>query len=388
MRSLNFYANGSARNHGCEALTRSLYKIYNKNFDCSFASFNVEEDKRYISSSEYKIYPIKSEINKLTFKYGMYLMRQYMNTSDKNYYQLIYGKFMKGIRKGEVYCSIGGDNYSYGFSDWLFYLNQNINKGGGKTILLGCSIFDKITDKDLLQDLSFYEKIICRESLTFSALKQYFPKEKIFLIPDPAFQLDRVDLPLPEGFVEGNTVGINVSPMIIGYEKNQGMTLQNYKALIQYIIDHTDMQIALIPHVVWSHNDDRIPLQILYDHFKETGRVCMIGDHNAEELKGFIARCRFMVVARTHASIAAYSQEVPTLVVGYSVKARGIARDLFGTDQNYVIPVQSLQREQDLVNSFIYLMRHEQEIKAHLESMMPEYKEKVWKLINILDNAC
>ena len=79
MRSLNFYANGSAGNHGCEALTRSLYKIYNKKFDCSFASFNVEEDKRYISSSEYKIYPIKSEINKLTFKYGMYLMRQYMN---------------------------------------------------------------------------------------------------------------------------------------------------------------------------------------------------------------------------------------------------------------------------------------------------------------------
>lgn len=43
------------------------------------------------------------------------------------------------------------------------------------------------------------------------------------------------------------------------------------------------MQVALIPHVVWSHNDDRIPLQILYDHFKETRRVCMISDHNAEE---------------------------------------------------------------------------------------------------------
>lgn len=68
--------------------------------------------------------------------------------------------------------------------------------------------------------------------------------------------------------MEGNTVGINVSPMIIGYEKNQGMTLQNYKVLIQYIIDHTDMQVALIPHVVWNHNDDRIPLKILYDHSK------------------------------------------------------------------------------------------------------------------------
>lgn len=386
MKSLNFYANGSAGNHGCEALTRSLYKICNKDFNCSFASFDVEEDKRYISP-EYTIYPIKSEIHKLTFKYGMYLMKQYLGQSDMNYYQLIYGRFMRGIRKGEIYCSIGGDNYSYGFSEWLFYLNRNINKRGGRTILLGCSILDKIANKELIQDLSSYEKIICRESLTFSALKQHLPKESIFLIPDPAFQLDRVDLPLPEGFVEGNTVGINVSPMIIGYEKNQGMTLQNYKVLIQYIIDHTDMQVALIPHVVWNHNDDRIPLKILYDHFKDTGRICMIADHNAEELKGFIARCRFMIVARTHASIAAYSQEVPTLVVGYSVKARGIARDLFGTDQGYVIPVQYLQTEQDLVNSFIHLMKHEKEIKAHFESIMPEYKAKAWELINILDNA-
>ena len=74
----------------------------------------------------------------------------------------------------------------------------------------------------------------------------------------------------------------------------------------------------------------------------------MIEDHNAMELKGYIARCRFMVVARTHASIAAYSTQVPTLVVGYSVKARGIAKDIFGTEENYVIPVQSLTKESEL----------------------------------------
>lgn len=165
------------------------------------------------------------------------------------------------------------------------------------------------------------------------------------LIPDPAFQLNRIDLPLPKNFIEGNTVGINVSPMIIGLESNQGVTLQNYIELINYIINQTDMQVALIPHVVWSHNDDRIPLNILYDRFKDTGRICMIDDHTAEELKGYIARCRFMIAARTHASIAAYSTQVPTLVIGYSVKARGIARDLFGNEEHYVLPVQSLQKK-------------------------------------------
>ena len=91
-----------------------------------------------------------------------------------------------------------------------------------------------------------------------------------------------------------------------------------------------------------------------------------------------------MVVARTHASIAAYSQEVPTLVVGYSVKAKGIATDLFGTDKNYVIAVQSLQKKNDLTDAFGYLLKNEYNIRMHLKSFMPEYKNRVLQLKDIL----
>ena len=111
----------------------------------------------------------------------------------------------------------------------------------------------------------------------------------------------------------------------------------------------------------------------------------MIEDYNAEELKGYISRCRFMVVARTHASIAAYSTQVPTLVVGYSVKARGIAKDIFGTEENYVLPVQSLQKEDDLTKGFKWLMDHEDEIKAHYTKMMSEYINQVYTIRTILE---
>ena len=94
------------------------------------------------------------------------------------------------------------------------------------------------------------------------------------------------------------------------------------------------------------------------------------------ELKGYIARCRFMIAARTHASIAAYSTCVPTLVVGYSVKAKGIAKDIFGSYENYVLPVQSLSKEDELVNAFNWLYQHEDSIRTHLETMMPEYCER------------
>lgn len=107
-------------------------------------------------------------------------------------------------------------------------------------------------------------------------------------------------------------------------------------------------------------------------------RIMLIGDHNCMELKGYIARCRFFVGARTHATIAAYSSCVPTLVLGYSVKSRGIARDLFGNEENYVLPVQSLQEPDELTKHFRWLVGHEKEIKDHLEKIMPEYISKAY----------
>ena len=42
---------------------------------------------------------------------------------------------------------------------------------------------------------------------------------------------------LPLGFNEYEVVGINISPMVINKEMNKGITLENYKNLINYIIE-------------------------------------------------------------------------------------------------------------------------------------------------------
>ena len=293
--------------------------------------------------------------------------------------------------------SIGGDNYCYDsmLSD-LRLTNAAFGRRGAKTVLLGCSIEPELLGRpEIVEDLSRYHTIIAREPITYEALQETFDRKEqegagkpgvpgqqknpqIYCYPDPAFTLRAKKLPLPEGFQEGNTVGINISPMIQEKETRSGITLENYETLLQYIIQNTDMQIALIPHVVWNQNDDRKPIHMLYERFQETGRVIEIEDASCEVLKGYIGRCRMFVGARTHATIAAYSSLVPTLVVGYSVKARGIARDLFGTEENYVVPVQSLQDKEDLVNSFRWLQSREREIRNHLEAVMPSYQEKAF----------
>ena len=103
-----------------------------------------------------------------------------------------------------------------------------------------------------------------------------------------------------------------------------------------------------------------------------------VEDHTAPELKSIIARCRMFVGARTHATIAAYSSGVPTLVVGYSVKARGIARDLFGTEAHYVLPVQDLKTGDDLSDAFRWLLENEDAVRTRLEAVMPEYVKNAY----------
>ena len=178
---------------------------------------------------------------------------------------------------------------------------------------------------------------------------------------------------LDERFLQSNVIGINISPMIIHNEQNKGAAYANYKTLIRYILDNTDAYIALIPHVVWASNDDRIPLKQLYDDFDHDPRLILVDDHIAPQLKYIISKCRFFIGARTHATIAAYSTGVPTLVVGYSVKARGIARDLFGTEEGYVLPVQQLKESDELTRAFIKLYEKRENIQTHLKTILPAY---------------
>lgn len=375
------YPHGGSGNHGCEAIVRSTVKLIGN--DTTLFTNKMEEDCRVGLQDLCKLDVAEKPISSGSLSHLLAVFRSKVLKRTDAFDRLVFQHIVESAKNADYVLGIGGDNYCYNTPEFIYLVNRMVDEAKKKRILWGASVEPNAIDERMIRDLRGYHKIWARESLTYEALLAK-GLTQTFLLPDPAFVLDRKDLPLPNGFVEGNTVGINVSPMIIGYEKNQGMTLQNYVNLVKNIIEETDMQVALIPHVVWSHNDDRKPLKQLYDMFKGSGRVVMIDDHNAEELKGYIARCRFMVVARTHASIAAYSTQVPTLVVGYSVKARGIAKDIFGTEDNYVIPVQSLTHEDELIKGFHWLVDHEADIKVHYAEMMPDYIESVYKVRDLL----
>lgn len=378
MSKIKLYSHTGSRNHGCEAIVRGTNKILNR--DICLYSDAIQEDiengiDKIVEVKENKTLDIKR--NSLEYYISAFNIKFFNSTIKNTEYRK--KLFLNYVKPGDIYLSIGGDNYCYAGIEYLADINYLINKRGAKTVLWGCSVEpDVIKDEKVKKDLNRYSLIVARETLTYNALKENGINKSI-LCPDPAFQLDKIDLPLPKGFEENNTVGINVSTLIIGCESKKGSTMENYEGLIKYIIDTTDMQIALIPHVVWDNNDDRKPLRVLYNKFKDTGRVVMLEDHNCMELKGYISRCRFFIGARTHATIAAYSTCVPTLVIGYSIKAKGIAKDIFGTYENYVLPVQSLSNKDDLINAFEWMKGNEDDIRKYLNEGMPVYKENALK---------
>lgn len=369
---IKLYYHGGSENHGCEAIVRATVKILKSEKNTVLYSTNSDEDIRYglkeiceIAQDSYVT------VKRNSFKYIRLAVASKLQKNEYPFIRYGHKKFFDSISSKDICLSIGGDNYCYRGVENLGFYHKAIKKQNGKTVLWGCSVEPDVINENTISDLSSYDMITARETISYEALKKINPNT--YLFPDPAFQLDVVEKSLPNGFAENNTVGINVSPLIMEYESGKGMTIKNYINLIEYIIKNTDMQIALIPHVVKDKNDDRESLGKLYDLFKDSGRVIMIEDCNCMELKGYIKRCRFIITARTHASIAAYSTCVPTLVVGYSVKAKGIAKDIFGAYENYVLPVQNLENEMSLTENFKWIADNEQKIKSHLQKVMPEY---------------
>lgn len=380
---LVLYPHGGSGNHGCEAIVRSTKKLTGA--DLSLFSNAIEEDKKYGLDKLCTLFTPGKSISRLSVDFLMAKMKHFVNREASVFDELVFRSVVDEAAKSDAFLSIGGDNYCYSMPEYILLVNRMLDRKGVKRVLWGASVEPDTIKGRLLDDLCGYAKIWARESLTFDAMQTKGLTQAV-LMPDPAFVLERKEKTLPYAFIKGNTVGINVSPLVCNSEKQEGLTIENYRQLINYILSSTDMNVALIPHVVWIHNDDRKPLSLLYDECKDSGRVCMIEDCACEELKGYIARCRFMVTARTHASIAAYSTCVPTLVVGYSVKAKGIAKDIFGTYDNYVIPVQSLSGNGDLVESFRWLQKHEKDVREHLSSFMPEYVSRLDDVSILLNN--
>lgn len=376
-KKIYFYGNGCFLNRGCEAIVRGSIKILNKEVgECQYTS--ISDFSEYDKKAD--IVEIKEYYELLT---GYNIVKKVMNKMIKRDSVLVNIKTKnvnKTIKDSDICISLGGDNYCYKKNYYLMKQNKDIHeKLNKKTVLWGCSINLENIDKDIIEDMKRYNLITVRESITQENLKKNGIVNNVILVSDPAFAMDKKKVDLPKEWEEGNTIGINISPMILNNSRDKSSVYKTFMSFINYLLKNTKYKIALIPHVLFSNNNDYSLLLEIYEKINND-RLILIGKgYTAEELKYIISNCSMFIGSRTHATIAAYSTNVPTLVIGYSVKAKGIAKDIFGDYNNYVIPVQELRNVEQLIEAYNFIENNKLEIKKYLENFMPGYIEKSYE---------
>lgn len=356
-------------NHGCEAIVRGTVNIISNaddNAEFVLSSFAPETDSG-ITDVEKRIFAVRqlSFFEKLVSAFNVKLRH-----SEEYALRKMYSDIAAQAQDCDICLSVGGDTYCYGDNHGIQVLTRELKSSGKKVVLWGASIGAEDLDDYKLQSLKDFDAIFTRESLTYELLKNKNVNENIFLTPDPAFCMERDNVEPIEGFTKENTLGLNVSPLVEGYNPQITKVTSDF---ISYILENTTLKILLVPHVVEKGNNDYEYMIQFYEQFKESGRVKILPpDLNAKQYKGYIANTRFFIGARTHATIAAYSSGVPTAVLGYSVKSRGLAKDLFG-EERFVLNSRKLTEARPVIDTFNSLVEDENEIKETLMRKIPLY---------------
>lgn len=368
MKKILIYGVGSLSNRGCEALVNSTISQIDKDVEISLATFDYNNDKDKVSKTVNKV--INHYINKeADFDDEMRKKIEYFNSIkfDYNNYESVYQKdVVKEIEDSDLCIHIGGDNYCYGSNEWMYFINDKAHELGKKTILWGASLFDEITDLKLIENLKKYDLLMLREKISYNAVKRFIDEDKLLLVPDPAFSLKPEKVKLNPWYKGRKVLGLNLSPLTIKTDDNYNSIIE----FIDYILNKTDYSISLIPHVTLESVSDMIILNRLKDDYFDNDRIFIEKtDYNCSQIKYVISQCDMLIAARTHASIAAYSTFVPTLVIGYSIKSRGIAEELFGNYKNYVLPIEELTYD-NLVSYFEYINANREDIKNKLIEQM------------------
>lgn len=366
--------NAFTYNRGSEALVRGLVIALRSAFPSSYitvCSGNKGQQQCKIEKAD-KICPRFSRGHIYSPAFWLGTVKEIVFKKQCHFF---YRELIKEASQADCILVVGADNYdsTYHIQTKMEQINDILFKNSdARMLLIDCSFAAKDINRKVIKDIDRFDQVTVRENLSYATLSKHLSNKKISVIPDPAFLMPSQQIEnILENGCEGN-VGINVSDLILKSVYFEKIT-ENYHNLIQFILSETNMRIILLPHVMNCH--DLSALKKIYSAYEKCDRVQIVKneDYNAAQLKYIIGKLDFLITARTHASIAAYSQYVPTLVVGYSVKSFGIAEDIFGESEHFVVKLNQLKTDHYLTDKFRWIYQHGNAISEHLKKVMPEY---------------
>jgi polysaccharide pyruvyl transferase WcaK-like protein len=302
------------------------------------------------------------------------------------------GDFVRrDLRGSDLLLSIGGDNLSldYGLDSLAYFVAvaAAAREMGSPVVLWGASVgpFSRLpaVERAMRLHLRRLDVITVRETVSLAYLRALGVGPHVSLVPDSAFLLrpQPCDTATFWPDAPGGVLGVNLSPLVEQVRQRAGAAtslLDEAAAWLRALLQRRpDLGVLLVPHVAplngHARNNDESYIRMLAAAVGPAPQLaCAPSRLNAAETKHVISRCRWFVGARTHATIAAISCMVPTLSIGYSVKAQGINRDLFGHER-HVLDARTLDCAQ-LGAAFDRLCRDESAVRDQLAERVPAWR--------------
>ncbi|MCF7763758.1 MAG: polysaccharide pyruvyl transferase family protein [Verrucomicrobia bacterium] len=223
------------------------------------------------------------------------------------------------------------------------------------------------------------------------------PADRVTLTGDPAFLLTRTEAPWRQHFGFGDkspVIALSTSQAICNW---MGSDYEDHFKVwckvIEWLRRELDAHLILIPHVqeLSSRNDDRILATDLARHFQFDNHLQIAGgDFSASDFKGIISQCDMVIAERMHAAIAGLSNGIPTVVIGYSVKAEGILSDLLSPEQvkeSTLIPLQDFLKVPTALKRIESAWTHRETITKTLAGNLPAMKERAALSFEVIARA-
>lgn len=396
---------GGFYNRGCEAIVRCTVDIIrNVIHDSSIvlSSYDPEADLVKIKEGGIRIdHVVPAHINgacKPSMTWVWQTLHRKMLYADLLKQDYLHRQHYK---EADVVISIGGDNFSvdYGSPEPFFRTLDAARKYGAKTVIWGASIgpFSPVeAERAWAEYLRGVDLITVREDRTVEYLASLGVSTNVQRVSDPAFLLPAVKPKIPTPFEDCDSmkVGIGMSALMHRYGIMQ-QYLDASTGLIEHLAANYTSEIVLVPHVIQdktTRNDFAACQEIARRVSDKCPCYVLPKTLNACEMKYCISDCDYFIGARTHSTIASLSSFVPTISVGYSIKAWGINRDLLGCD-DYVVDIQSISTEV-LVDRFERLREQREEIVRRLQVSVPRAKQNADRagehLLSLVtgDNGC
>ena len=370
-------------NRGCEGILRGTTNILKLSkedviaLDRDLADYELDKKLHLNDVAELEVKSKRSLALKVMGK---------MKINRKGYYVSPFKAFFKSANKDSLCLFTGGDLFCYAstIKENCFLLDYLSSKGI-KSILYGASIEDRFVTPEVEAQLNRFEKIVCRETETLKVLEKH-AINNVFCFPDPAFSLEPEECKLPKIFDKSKVIGLNISNMVNGDSFSlDTLFVDNLKNMLDFILENTEYSVLMIPHVTWERQDDRRMCAEVKKLYAQEDRIDVLNvdDLGYLQIRNIISNCELFIGGRTHSVISAYSTCVPTLALGYSIKARGIAKDL-GLDEKLIFDSKKIENGNQLLDSFRYLLEHKEAISQQLQNVMPEYKSRAYMAYDAL----